>query len=329
MNRCPPPLRLERSFVEPDRAVERHMQTCATCRAARDDYDDLRDALNDLPYAPMTDRTSDAIRVGLIGAVRATRQKPRIAWAPWVVAASAAATFAVWFAVGARDRRATPEPAVPTSPLARTAPTPKTTTVELRDGTPVFEVPALDVSSIVVRTIDFDVEAHVARFRAVATDGVLERIEILSGEVTLRPKKGGDPTVLTAGEVWRAEPTVERVEAERPVVPRSEPVRPKSAPPPVAPEIPVAEPEPDDVSLFSQGWSAFRRGDYGEAVTHFDRVARTDGPFAEDAGFWCAVAELRRGNEQQAIVRLDAFLRSHPDSARADEAVRLLSKLRR
>ncbi len=326
MNRCPPPLRLERAFVEYDRDVERHIQSCATCRTARDDHEALQAALTALPYPPMSDQASDAMRVGLVAAARATKQRHRVGWAPWAagLAAAAALAFFVSTLPKAPSAEAPPAETVATAPPVERSAPPQITTVDLQDGAPVFEVPTLDMSSIVLRTVDVSVEADRARFRAVAKDGVLERLEILSGRVTVRPKTG-DPIVLEAGRVWttqrRAPPPARPAVAKRTPPP---PVEPSAAPPP-----PTEAPPVESRSAFSQGWSAFRRGDYAEAVTQFDRVASGEGAFAEDAAFWCAIAELRRGEKDKAAARLDTFLKRHPDSTRADEAVRLLSRLRR
>lgn len=314
MNRCPSPVDLERSFIEPDREIDRHIADCKRCGTARAEYESLRGLLDELPYEPMTGKESERVRVGLVAAARVTKQRSPTSWGPWLVAAAAA--VAMFAGLTFFERPSSPPPAVPSlaevpAPVesARGKSGAWTRTIIHHDGEHVFEVPSLGFSSLLVKTGDAEILAERARFEVVAKDGRLERISVIGGIVELR-KKDGATSVLAAGEAWASEVEVEPEPASA-VEPRSATAK--------APERPA----------FSEGWRAFRRGDYDAAIRFFDTAAAEDGPFSEDARYWRAVATLRLGKNERAAELLEEFLERHPSSARADEAQRLLSTVRR
>ncbi|MEQ9501064.1 MAG: tetratricopeptide repeat protein [Deltaproteobacteria bacterium] len=402
MTRCPTPEALDRAFVEPDAEIDRHIASCDACAREKAEQDALTATLDQLPYAPMSTDRSASMRIALAAAARATPQQRSRKWPVAFVAAAAAVAAAVVLLNGTdATRRATESvaPEVP-SPVAKVAPLrpvrpvrpAPVSAVELRDGSPVFEVPALGVTSIVVRTDDAEIRAERARFQVFAEAGSLVRLQVISGVLELRPPGGGN-IALEAGESWTAEPAEVEPAATAPVEPRRVVERRRGAPSgsearepsatertaleadtPSATERTASEadrpsatertgseaeapnattertgseadapsattessadgaepsepPSPDEA--FAHAWRAFRSGDYAAAARNFEIAAEGDGPFAEDACYWRAIAELRRGDEARAVELLDAFLERHPTSARRDEVLRLKDKLLR
>lgn len=397
MTRCPTPEALDRAFVEPDAEIDRHIASCEACAREKAEQDALMATLDQLPYAPMSTDRSASMRIALAAAARATpQQRSR----RWPVAFVAAAVAVVVVLLNGTDTRPATEAVAPEArpPVAKVAPLrpeqlerpvrpAPVSAVELRDGSPVFEVPALGVTSIVVRTDDAEIRAERARFQVFAEAGSLVRLQVISGVLELRPPGGGN-VALEAGESWTAEPAEVEPAAVAPVEPRrvveraapsgsqaqkasatgrtaledeasratertaledeassateraaSEADTPSTASEADAPsattEAPAeasgdkAEPPASPDEAFAYAWRAFRSGDYAAAARNFEIAAEGDGPFAEDAGYWRAIAELRRGDEERAVELLDAFLERHPTSARRDEVLRLKDKLLR
>ena len=79
-------------------------------------------------------------------------------------------------------------------------------------------------------------------------------------------------------------------------------------------------PSPAELA-FSEGWQAFRSGDYARAIAAMRRAlqAAPTSALAEDARYWEAVALARQGSVAKARQSMYEFLRLFPGSPRAGE----------
>jgi TolA-binding protein len=77
---------------------------------------------------------------------------------------------------------------------------------------------------------------------------------------------------------------------------------------------------------FSEGWQAFRSGDYPGAIAAMRRAlqAAPTSALAEDARYWEAVALARQGSVAQSRSAMEEFLRRFPGSPRAGEVSAML-----
>jgi TolA-binding protein len=80
---------------------------------------------------------------------------------------------------------------------------------------------------------------------------------------------------------------------------------------------------------FSEGWQAFRSGDYPRAIAAMRRAlqAAPTSALAEDARYWEAVALARQGSVAKARQAMSEFLRLLPGSPRAGEVSAMLGWL--
>jgi TolA-binding protein len=85
--------------------------------------------------------------------------------------------------------------------------------------------------------------------------------------------------------------------------------------------------QPSQAELaFSEGWQAFRSGDYPGAIVGMRRArqAAPTSALAEDARYWEAVALARQGSVAQSRAVMEEFLRRSPGSPRAGEVSAML-----
>ena len=84
-------------------------------------------------------------------------------------------------------------------------------------------------------------------------------------------------------------------------------------------------PSPAELA-FSEGWQAFRSGDYPGAIAGMRRALRAapTSALAEDARYWEAVALARQGSVAQSRAVMEDFLRHFPGSPRAGEVSAML-----
>ncbi|HJX67074.1 MAG TPA: outer membrane protein assembly factor BamD [Polyangia bacterium] len=84
-------------------------------------------------------------------------------------------------------------------------------------------------------------------------------------------------------------------------------------------------PSPAELA-FSEGWQAFRSGDYPGAIAGMRRAlqAAPTSALAEDARYWEAVALARQGSLAQSRAVMEDFLRHFPASPRAGEVSAML-----
>jgi TolA-binding protein len=229
--------------------------------------------------------------------------------------------------------------------------------VDLEAGrvTVAVEPLATDESFRVV-TRDAEIATRGAAFEVEADGSELREIRVHAGHVELR--REGRTVILAAGEVWTpvvetrelelpdpepepaaaAEPTPVDGDEPPPVAAPPPPARaaapparatpPPAAPPAVAVEPPPAPPvapapaaAPTPIErAFDGAWTDLRAGKFASAAAGFARAiaADPDHALAEDARYWRAIA-LARGRDRRAAAAMKAFLRRHPQSARAGE----------
>jgi FecR-like protein len=184
---------------------------------------------------------------------------------------------------------------------------------------------------------DGEVEVRGTAFDVEASEDHLESVHVDHGWVEVRPS-GLDPVLLGAGEQWHAAPAQPALVPEPSPPPAlvlapSRPAAiPRTVPPPpqlVAEDVsdePVSEPDqapppsPQEAA-FARGWDALRGGQPAQAVEAFHEAwgGAPDGPIAEDAQFWEAVALARAHRTPEAISSMQLFLGSHPRSVRTGE----------
>lgn len=316
--------------------------------------DDQLDALaRELPPGRVAPTRLEAVRTSLIAAAADVTPTPArvlgrrgIAVMSGVMAAAAA--VAIWLVVD-RDAslvarsRATLTPAADAE-LAQVG-VPPDEIVHLREGTLTVDLaPLRNSERFRVITSDAELETRMARFVVAADRGMLATVEVVRGELEVRPRSGAAKT-LRAGERWAAAPVIETAAVPSPPVPAHpeqalppavvDRSRKRKAPTPVAPSEPAtpaittptppalaAPPSAPGEAEFRTGWEALRTGDAGRAATAFAASHRAAGrgAVAEDARYWEGVALARAGQASDAIAALRRFLGAHPKSSRAGEA---------
>jgi TolA-binding protein len=318
--------------------------------------DDQLDALaRDLPPARVDAARLEDVRTALLAAAAEVSPKPVRTFGRRSVvvvtgALAAAAAIAIWVAVDreapeAARSRATLTPGADAE-LSQVA-IPPDEIVHLRQGTLAVELAALGRGErFRVITSDAELEARLAHFVVAADHGTLQRIDVVRGELELRPR-AGVTTTLRAGERWAAVPVETAAVPAPPVVaavpapaapaPRDRPVRSprESTAAPVAPSEPVppaiatpgpppapAPPSAPGEAEFRTGWEALRTGDARRAAVAFaaSHAAAGRGAVAEDARYWEGIALARAGQASEAIAAMRRFLAAHPASSRAGEA---------
>lgn len=228
--------------------------------------------------------------------------------------------------------------------------------VALYDGTIDVEVAPLHVGErFRVLLADAEVEVHGTAFVATARAGHLVNVSVRHGIVEVRPF-GALSRRLTAGEAWSA-PASEvtaatgvgastlspKLSTNAPL-PRElsnvlSPSKPHATndtsrakrrrPEPVAPPAPSVPPstqrKPYEVA-YDNAWMSMRASDFSTAAAAFARVSLLDpdGPLAEDASFWNAVALERAKESAEAADAFRFFIEHFPRSPRIGEASAML-----
>ncbi len=212
-----------------------------------------------------------------------------------------------------------------------------------------------------VVTSDAEVEVRGTSFDVEVVDDRLREVVVHEGLVEVRPK-GRPALLLAAGERWTATtvtaaipapelapapapaPTPELAPAPAPapaptpapiasLAPEVEPepeVAPEPEPEPELEPEPEPEPEPTEAEVaFQDGWRTLRAGNYGNAADAFHTVIALDpdGPLAQDARYWRAIAQARAGRAATARISMARFLEKHPKSSRAGEISTMLGWL--
>ena len=182
--------------------------------------------------------------------------------------------------------------------------------VRLHDGTIDVEVDPLQQHErfrVVVGASEIEVRG--TAFTVTAEHEQLIDVHVAHGRVEVRPV-GRANVVLGAGAMWTApvpSPVVVLAPLKRP---------------------PVHVARADQLA-YDDAWSALREKRFDEAVVAFGHTlgAAPDGPLADDARFWQAVAYGRAQKAAEAIHAFRALVDEHPGSSHASEASVMLGWL--
>lgn len=258
----------------------------------------------------------------------------------------------------ARPMRATVHPH-PGARYVASSPSPDEV-VQLTDGMIDVDVaPLLPGERFRVIVGDAELEVRGTAFTVTASEQYLQDVAVAHGRVDLRSRSRG-PATLGAGQSWHAAPVATAVAPSPPPAPPAiAPAPPSPYPAPAAPaarprphraagvatphdpQPPVAsEPAPAPLPAkpstevvrsteepsYDQAWEALRANQFGKAATGFARVLvlAPDGPLAEDASFWRAVALARGQRTAEAVAAFRDFLDGFGKSPRRGEASAML-----
>jgi TolA-binding protein len=346
---CPNELELARAASEGSSAeLAAHLAACATCaRAVEADREAIALARRIAVRVPAPEQCEE-MRTSILAAGAAIRSAPPARRTrAWVVAGTlAAAAATLGFVLVPRGdghvafaNHGTVQPHGGAR-YAASALAPDEI-VTLHDGAIDVEVSPLPPGSrFRVVTADSEIEVRGTAFEVSAQLGRLTGVIVRHGLVEVRVH-GGAPRLLATGETWSAPPAI-TAEAAAPaptdvVVVVGQRVIATPAPARRAPRIaatvapapgaaPPARPErsPQDLA-YDAAWVAMRAGDFGKAATTFARVGilDPDGPLAEDASFWYAVA-LARAKRTEAMSAFRELLDRYPRSSHVHEASAML-----
>ncbi len=183
--------------------------------------------------------------------------------------------------------------------------------VRLVDGTIDIDVDPLgphDRFRVIVGASEIEVRG--TSFTVVAERDRLVDVKVAHGRVEVRPA-GAAPLVLDAGASWHA-PKLAMI-APRP--------RPEAAP--------IAVATPADQLAYDDAWTALRGQRFHDAGAAFARALALapEGPLADDARYWHAVALAREPRAADAIVAFRELLDEHPGTAHRGEASAMLGWL--
>ena len=197
----------------------------------------------------------------------------------------------------------------PGAELAAGAPNPDEI-VRLVDGTIDLDVDPLGPSDrfrVIVGASEIEVRG--TAFTVVAERDRLVDVKVAHGRVEVRPA-GAAMVVLDAGASWHAAAA-----------------RPRPQPTPAPPDKPL--PTPADQLAYDDAWTALREKRFHDAGGAFARALALapDGPLADDARFWHAVALAREPRAAEAMVAFRELLDEHPGSAHHGEGSAMLGWL--
>jgi hypothetical protein len=350
---CRTELELSRALsVGADDELTAHLASCAVCRA---EWDGLASAIahaRDLPAAIPAASHREHVRTALLAASErhAAVRRP-VRWAIPAVALAAAAAVVLHLVRTAPSTEPTPIVARgvvhPHPGATYVVSAPPDEIVALHDGTIDVHVEPLGPGQRFRVVVGHDeVEVRGTAFEVVAQRDHLIGVQVVHGRVEVR--RAGEATMmLGAGEQWHAPVIAARSEPPPPppiVPPPPPPIVPPPHPAPVLPaplRTPAAAPEPAivpapappattaDEAAFVSAWNAMRRNDFARAASVFAHVLvlAPDGPFAEDASYWFAVATARIPQAATAITAFREFLDRYPRDPRAGEASAMLGWL--
>jgi ferric-dicitrate binding protein FerR (iron transport regulator) len=344
MNRCPSERALSRAFPEAGTELARHLATCGPCRSTWHGFEELARIGKQLP---VVNDSEPSLRARVLAAAAADRRPKRSKrWIAAPLVAAVAAGIGIALVMRPSDPIApavavAPKPIAPVErtpePMLTPKPEPKPDrlaairgskdavfarriesgqgeiqreVVELKSGRIDLEVAPLEGKSpVLMVTRNAEIEVEGASFTAIAEGGRLVRIEVVSGHVELRPRRGA-PVLLAAGDHWTPPPKK---------TPRA------IEPPPLEPTpIEKVEVDPSE-DAFLEGWRRLKAGNHAGAAESFAITAQdATHPMAEDADYWRAIALARAGDTDPAIAAMRAFLEHRPASRRAGEMALML-----
>ena len=344
---CPTELELSRALsVGADAELTAHLASCAACRAEWDGFTAAIEHARGLPAAIPAAAHREHIRTALLAASErdAAVRRP-VRWVLPVVALAAAAAVVLHLVRSAPSTEPTPIVArgvVHPHPGATfVVSAPPDEIVALHDGTIDVHVEPLGPGQRFRVIVGHDeVEVRGTAFEVVAQHDHLIRVQVVHGRVEVR-RAGEAAMLLGAGEQWHAPDITARSEPPPPppTLPPPAPVlraphraalavQDPASPPAPAPPVAGAAPTTDEAAFVS-AWNAMRRNDFARAASVFAQVLvlAPEGPFAQDASYWFAVATARIPQAATAVTAFREFLDRYPRDPRAGEASAMLGWL--
>jgi hypothetical protein len=347
--RCPSEDALSRALdLETDAALAGHVARCPACRATQDGLRRAIALAKGLPTNVPGASRREEVRAGMLALAEAgpTGTASRTPWHVGVIALGAAAAMLVlWLAKGRDDNGRDAAGPAPSHVVVRPAPgaryvitsPPPWETIRLSEGAIDLDVQPLGPRDRVrVEVGDGEVEVRGTRFQVTARADRLVGVDVTHGRVEVRPR-GATPTVLGAGQRWRATPdealevapSPPIAEAPAPSPPREVRSRPRRLAARTEAAVERALQPTRQEILYDDAWDALRARKFKDAATGFGRVlaASSSGPLADEAAFWRATALARDGDSTGAIVAFRAYLATYRDSPRRGEASAILGWL--
>jgi TolA-binding protein len=215
---CPSPVELTRELsIGASENLSAHLARCESCAAEWASIEQVTALAHELPAPDLSDQRADSVRNALLSAAASTTAPVRIRAAGPLLFATAAAAAVALLIGGYLLVRA---PVAPTSEPEPTAEVFRATLhphagsqhavvgaqpdeiVRLTEGTVTFEVTPLEEGErFRVVTADAEVEVSGTVFDVTAAGDSLVAVQVISGEVIVRPPEGPE-VVLAAGERW-------------------------------------------------------------------------------------------------------------------------------
>lgn len=364
-DRCPSPVALGRELSTGASAgTLAHLDVCERCAELWASISLVASRASDLPEPDLSNQDVAAVRAAVLGSAAKASSRRRIArrairFGTAVAAAVAllALTGYLSFGLSASDagEAAAARASVATRPEAvprhRATVHPHTGAEQIAVGAQPDEIVRLSGGTITVEvaplgpgerfrviTGDAEIEVRGTVFDVTAAGDLLVAVNVISGEVVVRPAGAGE-VVLAAGDRWsrpsdrepkRAAHLDAREErpgtagAGRPFEPPVPEPSSNDGEPPIGGATAAAQPGNPQQQAFEEGWRALRSGKTLDAAAAFGRAAAGVDPIAEDAAFWEAVALSRAGAQDRARGALQEFVARFPGSTRAGEAGTML-----
>jgi TolA-binding protein len=334
---------LDRRIVADDAAsFERHVQTCSVCAHELRELARLKDLGQRLPWPKSEPLQRRRQRAELLKRAHGDDAEPtRWRWSWLVVAALCVLVLSGVVAERALRRQAPGPPNVSYEVLAgsrgawREVQAGRDVRLQLREGEITVRIARLKAGqSFVLWLPDGELEVRGTVFTVELTSGHTSRVAVREGRVALR-LAGHPELLLSAGQVWQAEPVVpptsSPVVEPAPSAPSAESPRStvssRAAPSttrPAAPAVSSAAPSP--ATDFALAMATFSRGDFASAEQLFQRfeARHPHSSQVEDSSFLRALSRKRRGDTGGAAALAAEYLRRYPNGFRASEAARLV-----
>jgi TolA-binding protein len=346
--KCPSELELARG----DEPALAHVAACSSCRAEHAAQRAAIELARELPAPIPSAAHREELRTALLARAELAPPAAPRSYARYAVAAAAASAALAVFAFHDRGQPfAVPElPAIvihgtihphPDARFELLTASPDEQ-VALHDGTIDVEVSPLHAPErFRVHVGASDVEVRGTAFTVIASHDHLLSVTVAHGRVEVRPEFG-DAILLTANQSWSA-PVAAAVTIRDPQTANREPqtanVKPLAthrsplaviAGAPAAAPDPRPQPQPSPESIaYNEAWTALRAQRFHAAAAAFARALALapEGPLADDARYWHAVALAREPRPLDAILAFRELLDEHAGGAHRGEASAMLGWL--
>jgi hypothetical protein len=331
-----------------DQTLARHVAICGACASAEAEVRALAAAAQRLPIEPVSSDRIDRIREAIVAHaidVQARRPRSRRIRRGLAIAGLAAGIAVAVAAFWIRSAPANDPPIAERPSILHKGTVRPEIGAELVDASGLpderFELHegtiAVDVAPLAVHerfriiTTDAEIEVRGTAFEVTARRGTLVGVRVVSGRVEVR--QGGQSLILGSGEVWPIPvasappaPSSDRVGNRAKLLKQIQRPEPSKG----SDEQDVAHTAARDSEIaFDEAIAEMRRSEFAGAAETFGRALALDpeGPLAEDARYWHAVALARSNDDAHARIALADFLDHHPRSVRRGEASVMLGTI--